>query len=91
MAKKRENCRSKRISTRVSVAEWRLLSIVAQKRGFATVSDMMRDVLGEYCSNTLTLLSEHSRRDNIGAEIEAMFRHYGEDSDEWGPDINKRK
>lgn len=91
MTRKREGCRSKRVSTRLSIPEWRLLCVVAEKRGFATVSELMRDVLGEYCSKTLTMFSERSRRDNIGAEIEAMFRHYGEDSDEWGPDINKRK
>lgn len=83
--------REKRVSTRVSLAEWQLLSRAARLSGFATVSELLRDVLGKYCSDVITRISEKSRRDNIGAEIEAMFRHYEDTAKEWGPDINKRK
>jgi hypothetical protein len=85
----RTGLREIRVSCRVSLEEWRLLSKIAERGGFKTVSGLIRDVLGRYSTYVIRRASEVQQR-SIGAEIAAMFRNYEDTGMDWCDDVNKR-
>ena len=81
--------REVRVSCRVSLEEWRLLTKLAEHGGFKTVSGLLRDVLWRYSDAVIRKASEARARD-IGAEIRALFRSYEDTGMDWCDDVNKR-
>lgn len=85
----RTGLREIRVSCRVSLEEWQLLTKLAEHGGFKTVSGLIRDVLGRYSSYVVRRASEVQQR-SVGAEIAAMFRNYEDTGMDWCDDVNKR-
>ncbi len=81
--------RDVRVSCRVSIEEWRLLTKLAEHGNFKTVSALIRDVLARYSEHVIRKASE-VRNHDIGAEIAAMFRSYEDTGMDWCDDVNKR-
>lgn len=81
--------REVRVSCRVSVEEWRLLTKLAEHGGFKTVSALIRDVLFRYSEYVIRHVSE-VRSHELGAEIAELFRSYEDTGLDWCDDVNKR-
>lgn len=81
--------RDVRVSCRVSIEEWRLLSKLSEHGNFKTVAALMRDILARYSEYVIRKASE-VRAHDLGAEIAAMFRTYENTGMDWCDDVNKR-
>lgn len=85
--------KDKRITVRVTLAEWFLLKKMADRAKFATVSGMLRCIIYSSVRDFDRLLQTETGSCSIGDEIGQMFRDCEDEGLKrmWKPDINQRK
>lgn len=85
--------KEKRITVRVTMAEWHMLKDMCRKMGFHTTATMLRCFIWHEVRDFDRMLADAARAEEHSNEVEEMFCDCEQEGKQraWGPDVNQRR